>query len=77
MLEQSFFRLNACSATSWHKKTIALQLSPISSSLLYGISVSSGDRQDKKKRQRRKEGLGGGDLGAVKCGCRYTRGQTK
>lgn len=79
VLEQSFFLLNAHSASSWHKKTIAFQLSPISSSLLYSISVKGRTWKEvcEKERGRGREGLGEGDLGGIKSGCWYTGGQTK
>ncbi len=47
--ERSLLLLNAHSASSWYKKTIAFQLSPISSSQLYSISVKGRNRKCVKK----------------------------
>lgn len=78
-LERSFFLLNAHSASSKHKKTIAFQLSPISSSrvLQYVRLRREYGSVWKRREGEAGKGLGEGDLGGMKCGCRYTGGQTK
>ncbi len=58
--ERSFFLLNAHSASSPHKKTIAFQLSPISSSQLYSISVRGRDGKRVKKERESRGRIRGG-----------------
>lgn len=57
MLEQSFCLLNVHSAFSWHKNTITFQLSPVSHSLLYSLSVK-GEKSKFVKKTKREGGKG-------------------
>lgn len=54
--------LNVHSSSSWHKKTIAFQLSPISASPPYSISVKGRERRCLlKKKKKGKEGEAAAD----------------